>query len=116
MFIYISKETKKLKEFTHQDLNLPEEFIEPEGIPEKFIVFQSYYALFYYIPCWADEKIYAFRKDGHTYRAPESIKDHIEFDYRVKTPWYYYSGAIVGIGLAGFLLIQLIIALIKHAS
>lgn len=106
MFVYYSQETKKIKEFTHQELNLAEEFVEPEGVPEKFIVFQRYHALFYYIPFWPDEKIYAFRKDDHTYRAPQGVKDHIELEYPVKTPWWCYSGFIVLAILIAVLLIQ----------
>ncbi|TSJ46777.1 hypothetical protein [Fluviicola chungangensis] len=101
------KETKKLKEFTHEDLNLPEASIEPEGVPEKFIVFQTYYPLLHrYVPFWADEKIYAFQKDGHIYRVPENIKDHIELEHPVKTPWWYYSGFIASIILIAVLLVQ----------
>lgn len=93
--LYISTERKLLKEFSHQDLNLTPEAIEPEGVPEKFMVYQKYLAFFYFIPFLPYGKIYAFQKDGHTYRAPDSIKDHIELEYPVKTPFHYYLGILI---------------------
>jgi hypothetical protein len=85
----------RIRSFSPEELGV----FQKEALSVNIEVRQAYFHIFW-IPFFSLGKRWVIRKDNQLYELPAELKPHVKAIARVKTPWYTFTGPILGLIIA----------------